>query len=307
MYLTVRKSLFIMLISSIVCGCSISYVGDQKMVISDDFTISSTAYPLNQRNRSWFDKDLEKSMGRYQVKGVTSPLFSKYNEEEVDSQFIEFNLGTLLGGERMFHSSETTEETIENHFSFSLVDQLAGNESALPTLKSYCLTKRQFTTRTTTAVFQDSNELDEDKYQVYAGLSCAIKRDINGYDDTAWTLAITKSLGEQQLILTGGDKKYVINREFQSLNEKQFVGQQQSITEVSYNRDLVGLRIFDENKQIATLSLLNGKEIRISNELSEQEHAYLLTTLYSIIVFDSKTPVWWRSYGYDVGRSRSAI
>lgn len=304
MFLSVRKSLFIMLISSIVCGCSISYVGDQKMVMSDDFIASSTAYPLNQKHGSWFDKDLEKQLGNYQVDDVTSPFFTKNIEQEIDSQFIEFNLASIFDSQRMFRSSETTEDTVDSHFSFSLADQLATNKNGLSTVQSHCLTKRISVTKKNTAVFQDSKELGENTHQIYSGLSCAITRDLNGYDDSAWTLAITKSNSENQLLLTGFDKEYVINKEYQSLDQKKYVGQPQSITQMSHNRDLVGLRIFDQNTQIATLSLLNGKEIRISNELSDREHAYLLASLYSIIIFDSKGTDWWRANPYYQGRSR---
>ena len=288
-------NLLLLTILLLLTACSFSVYQHEGLMLSERMTANSTLFPLQHKPIMWRDKDYNVSFGDYQIKDMDSSFFNSTNTTDLDSDLFTFNVEALFHSQPWWVATDTKKQQSNAHFSFSLYqNNEATSLQATGGLHSKCQTQSIVIKTTKTAIFNPDDKVERKEREVFSGLNCLLGTDVGSQKGQQWQLQLIKPLGETVINLTSPDHTYTARLEYQTSGQRHTVGRQNSQFVVKRRNTASGVRIFRDNTEVAVLSLLDDKYIRVTNDLPRDEVEHLLTALYSIAVFSNKASDNWR-------------
>lgn len=276
-------------------GCSVSVYQHERLVLSEKMAVNSRLYPLQHKTVMWRDKDYNVSLGDYQITNMDSALFNSSSTTNLDSDFFTFNADALFHSQPWWVATDTKKQQSNNRFSFSLSARDEVNPLPVTaSIHSHCKTQSITIKTTKTAIFDPDDKIERKEREVFNGLDCYFATDVTSPESQPWQLQLIKPLGETVINLISPDHTYTATLEYQTSGQHHTKGRSSTQFVDKRRNTAAGVRIFKDNTEVAVLSLLGDKYIRVNNNVSKVEGEHLLTALYSLAVFSNKASDRWR-------------
>ncbi len=264
-------------------ACAVSYMDNKRMIYSPSFVEHSEQINIEIPTFAILDKHYEIVAGNYQVTNVDTG-HSSGETTRIDSE-VKLNVfNSVLTNQDWLVESERYAVDLERSFSFDL-----SNARNAYTDSSHCDLRHLYQKEEKSRIFRDEEPQSESTRPVSSLLACEI-----GDETDTWQLYLAQKQGsETKLVLRARDLMLRIEPEYSYQGERVNLSGEVLDTRRHRGRTIVGLRIYDENQEIATLFLPNKKEVlRINTTISQRQQQRLFAVLYNFVIVDKIHSIW---------------
>ncbi len=266
-------------------ACAVSYMDNKRMIYSPSFIENSEQINIELPTFAMLDKHYEIVAGNYQVSNVDTG-HSSGETTRIDSELKLNFINSALTNQDWIVESERYAVDLERSFSFDLL-----NARDAYTDSSHCNLRHLYLKEEKSRIFRDEEPQSESTRPVSSLLACEI-----GDDTDTWHLYLAQEKGaDTKLVLRARDLMLHIEPEYSYEGERVDLSGEVLETRRHRGRTIIGLRIYDENQEIATLFLPNKKEVvHINTTISQSQQQRLFAVLYNFVILDKIHSIWSR-------------